>query len=176
MFHRTLAGLCVVLGMLILMPESGRGAPLPIWDKVVTKGASRFKVLPQFNDEAVLDKETGLVWERSPSASTSNWANALNTCTGSIIGTRRGWRVPTISELMSLSDPSADNPSLTAGHPFQNVSIDDNYWSSTTDPGDASRALRERFGVGGGGVILGLKTDLARHWCVRGPGGEYGTP
>lgn len=83
--------------------------------------------------------------------------------------------MPTACELTTLSGPPADNPSLTPGHPFEN-SIDDNYWSSTADPGDATRALRERFGVGGAGIIIGSKADLARRWCLRGPGGQYGTP
>jgi hypothetical protein len=149
---------------------------LPTWDKVIQKGASRFKVLKQFGGEAVFDKETGLVWEEAPASSTVNWATAEINCVTLPIGGRRGWRLPTIWELMSLSDPSADNPSLTPGHPFQNVSTTDNYWSSTTDPGDATQALRERFGVGTGGVITAAKGSLARRWCVRGPGGQYDAP
>jgi Protein of unknown function (DUF1566) len=130
----------------------------------------------KFANEAVFDKETGLVWERAPAASTVSWATAQITCVTLPIGGRRGWRLPNISELMTLSDPSADNPSLTPGNPFENISTVDNYWSSTTDPSDASSGLRERFGVGTGGVITALKSTLARRWCVRGPGGETGTP
>jgi Protein of unknown function (DUF1566) len=151
-------------------------ASLQPWDKVITKGESRFKLLKQFGNEAVLDKETGLVWERTPDSTTVNWGTAEINCVTIPIGGRRGWRLPTIWELMSLSDPSADNPSLTPGHPFDNISTVDNYWSSTTDPSDANNALRERFGVGSGGVIIGLKGSLARRWCVRGPGGQYGIP
>lgn len=95
-------------------------------------------------------------------------------CVGTVIGGRRGRRLPTSWELMTLSDPSQDNPSLPAGHPFQNGSIDDNHWSATVDPENPADALRERFGIGGGGVISGPKTDLQRRWCVRGPGGQSG--
>jgi hypothetical protein len=120
----------------------------------------------------VLDKETGLVWERTPDSTTVDWATAQINCITLPIGGRRGWRLPTISELMSISDPSADNPSLTPGNPFENISTVDNYWSATTDPGDATQGLRERFGVGSGGVILAAKASPARRWCVRGPGGQ----
>jgi hypothetical protein len=173
MLHFPLAVLVAVVSCSLVAAAPAGAAPAPTWDKVITKGAGRFKVLPQFDDEAVLDKETGLVWERTPSGGTSEWGDALKLCVGAPVGGRRGWRLPTIWELMTLSDPSVSDPSLPVGHPFVGISTVDNYWSSTTDPDNPANALRERFGIGGGGVIIGPKTDLHRRWCVRGPGGEY---
>lgn len=143
------------------------------WDKLINS-PGRFKVLTQLQSAAVLDKETGLVWERAPSSTLFAWADVQTLCVGTIIGGRRGWRAPTIWELMSLGDPSQNNPALPPGHPFENVSITVPYWSSSADPDDATRGLQEGFGSGGGGVIIAVKTNTAGRWCVRGPGGQYG--
>ncbi len=80
---------------------------------------------------AVLDRETGLVWEQSPSATTSDWPTAQYHCNNLTLGNRKGWRLPTVQELASLMDPSVlpPGPTLPSGHPF-NVegSI---FWSAT---------------------------------------------
>ncbi len=49
------------------------------WDKVIP-AAQRFVVLPAFNNDAVRDNETGLVWEQSPSTATNDWTNARFMC------------------------------------------------------------------------------------------------
>ena len=40
----------------------------------------------------VLDRETGLVWQRTPSSGTSDWAAARLACRHATTGGRRGWR------------------------------------------------------------------------------------
>src|SRR4051794_24633426 len=49
------------------------------WD-TVQPAATRFVVLPAFNNDAVLDKNTGLVWEKSPSTTPGSWFTARSTC------------------------------------------------------------------------------------------------
>ena len=57
----TILSLLWVAGLSVA--RDGRAAPLESWDDQINN-ATRFKVLPEFNNEAVLDKETELVWQR----------------------------------------------------------------------------------------------------------------
>ncbi|TMQ24102.1 MAG: DUF1566 domain-containing protein, partial [Nitrospirae bacterium] len=92
----------------------------------------RFVILPAFNSDAVLDKESGLVWEKSPQTTSTKWSVARRTCTEKNIGGQKGWRLPSLEELASLVDPSVAPPGLALppGHPFLAVQSAV-YWSST---------------------------------------------
>jgi Protein of unknown function (DUF1566) len=105
----------------------------PSWDQTLPAN-TRFIVLSNFNNEAVLDRETGLVWQRTPSNTETTWGIAVNVeCRFSAAtGGRMGWRLPSLVELQSLVDPKQSNPSLPAGHPFLGVKTVGDYWSSTT--------------------------------------------
>jgi len=146
----------------------------PSWDTVIA-GKGRFKVLKKFNDEAAFDKETGLVWQLDPSVNNFNsWIGALGGCRSLDLGTRGGWRLPSIEELRSLADPTQGAPALTAGHPFLNVAsaIGDFYWTSTRDANDAS--LANSVGFFNGALALNAKSSSQRVWCVRGGQGQEG--
>ena len=129
----------------------------------------RFIVLANFANAAVLDRETGLVWERSPSTALTTWHVAHVRCNEFVtLGSRLGWRLPTVNEFASLVDPSQSNPALPAGHPFANVQVTDYYWSATGD----SRSSNNKWVVGffdDGDVGNGRDKDVPRlAWCVRG--------
>ena len=144
----------------------------PAWDQKLQcdtlATCPRFIVLSNWNSDAVLDRETGLVWERSPSTtSTFTWEDAQTHCNQLNVGNRKGWRLPTIQELASLVDPTQSNPALPAGHPFSNVLSFVPYWSATTGATDASRAWVVLFGSGD--VVSGFPKSLTGlAWCVRG--------
>jgi hypothetical protein len=90
----------------------------PSWDQTLP-GSTRFLILANFNGEAVLDRETGLVWQRSPTSGLFSFATSSEHCLGTNTGNRFGWRLPTINELAGLFDPSAvASPPLPPGHPF----------------------------------------------------------
>ena len=110
----------------------------PIWSQK-RPAAQRFVIV--LDGAAVLDKETGLVWEKSPDTTTRAWDNgtsddAVYYCYNKTVGGRKGWRLPTVEELASLIDTTQNSPALPSGHPFLNVRSG-YYWSSTQYPGNA---------------------------------------
>jgi len=136
----------------------------PSWDQQLP-ASTRFIVLSNWGSAAVLDRETGLVWEKSPSTSTFSWLNGQSHCNELTVGNRKGWRLPTIQELASLVDPTQYNPALPSGHPF--LSVQSDYWSSTTSASNTSDAWGVGFFLGGVAFWLD-KSDSHFVWCVRG--------
>lgn len=138
----------------------------PSWDQTLPAN-TRFIVLTNFNSQAVLDRETGLVWQRSPGTDSWNWNDAHRQCNReTVIAGRRGWRLPAIQELTSLMDSTQSAPPLPPGHPFTNVQ-QTWYWSATTNASFPTFAWVGFFGFEGGADI-DTKTRGNAVWCVRG--------
>jgi hypothetical protein len=170
----------LVLGLLVApssvpaqVVANGPYYAVPSWDMTLP-AAQRFVVLANMNHEAVLDRETGLVWERAPDDTRMIWPDARRACTGRTTGGRKGWRLPSVHELASLVDPSVaatfpDDVSLPQGHPFTTSVPVAAYWSATTDAQNPDQAWFVLFNGGSG--LIGIKSvPGAGHaaWCVRG--------
>jgi hypothetical protein len=139
----------------------------PTWSQILPV-SERFQLV--MNDLAVLDKETGLVWERSPDSSQlSSWESAVEYAYRKKVAGRGGWRLPTIEELHGLIYPLS--PPFPPGHPFT-VLETQAYWSSTTSTKDPAYAWYVAFN--NGVVITGLKSSPRYVWCVRGGHGHDG--
>lgn len=135
------------------------------WNRTLPTEA-RFIVLANFNSEAVLDQDTGLVWERSPATTRIDWKAARSSCLNRVIGGQRGWRLPSIVELTSLLDPSIQDSDamLPVGHPFLN-NPSGFYWSASAD-GESSKAWH--LHLSNGHVHMASKASTFKAWCVRG--------
>ena len=141
----------------------------PAWDQKLAPVA-RFVVLTDWNNEAVLDKETGLIWERSPVKINSFlWRDALISCMNRATGARKGWRLPLVHELATLIDPSHGNPALPPGHPFLiTLPIVNVHWSATTNADNATQAWYVNFENSFVGDLGPKAGGQANAWCVRG--------
>lgn len=137
----------------------------PRWDSN-KPSVSRFTVLAEFGGAAVRDDNTGLVWEQMPT-SMAMWSEARLQCLNKsvpAVGGTRGWRLPSVTELASLIDPSLPAPFVPGS--FANVSVG-NYWSATSIVDGGSN---NRFSVSfqDGSIGTTSKTNLSYVWCVRG--------
>jgi hypothetical protein len=163
----------------------------PSWDQQLSS-STRFVVLSNWNNAAVLDRETGLVWEQSPSTvSIGARSSARDHCNELATGGRAGWRLPTIQELQSLKDPSVTDPTgisnilaLPAGNPFTNVKsqvavlppgtiASAYYWTDNVVadfPNDTWAVTFDASfsGTSGQGGLAFAGTGPTFVWCVRG--------
>ncbi len=104
---------------------------------------------PRFTDLGngiIKDNLTNLFWQKcsagqsgancaTGSAGTYTWANAKAYCAGlSLEG--KTWRLPEITELLTLTDLSRTNPAINTG--FFPATAADWYWSNTVVAGDPS--------------------------------------
>ena len=147
------------------------------WDKRIDNAGARFQVLSDFDGEAVLDKETGLVWERVPSPDVLSWAFVDDECLARFTGQRLGWRGARIEELLSLMDPLNNlTGKLPTGHPFDSGESR-TFWSSSTDnvqPASNDFGFVANFEPGGSFFSDQKIAGSHRVWCVRGGGGYDG--
>ena len=135
------------------------------------------------SDDLVLDQETGLVWQRQPSAVDRSWMEACDDCYNDRSGDKRGWRLPTAAELASLlgSEEDVDGLFTPAGNPFIDVRGDKEYWTSTLGlaPPECpyfSSMCTSAWGVhfNTGQLVVIVAEDGAGNvqyrgvWCVRG--------
>ena len=154
-----LVGAAVLAGPTQAATSNGPYYAEPAWDQKLP-AATRFIVLSDWGSAAVLDRETGLVWEQAP-PSANDWNNAHYACVFKSTGGRFGWRLPAISELSSLLDPGVGLP---LNHPFTIQSAV--YWSASTSAIGPAYGWRVIFP--NGIVSIALKNLSGQVWCVRG--------
>jgi uncharacterized protein DUF1566 len=168
------AALMVVAG--IAQGQTTANGPyyaIPSWDQQLP-AAQRFIVLSNWIDTrfpsggaAVLDRETGLIWQRRPEIPPPNqgvpFIRAPSLCFGSFTGGRGGWRLPTPEELGTLVDPKQQNPALPLGSPFQ--SIAGAFWTTDSSASASTGVIVDFFA---GFADDKPKSATLGVWCVRG--------
>ena len=142
----------------------------PAWGQTLPANV-RFVILSNFGSDAVLDRETGLVWSRRTVAPEVTESSADALCRSLGMGNRMGWRLPAIAELQSLLDlsvPVTSEPRLPVGHPFllSPLVTLQLYWASDTFPLSTGPArMRVRLDTGASGLATQNRSALL---CVRG--------
>ena len=165
------AGLSAPASAQVSTTANGPYLAMPAWSQKLT--TNRFVILANWNGEAVLDRETGLVWERAPDPTRHEWVFAHFYCNQLTVGGRKGWRLPSLAELASLIDPSVafPGPALPPGHPFSPGSSGI-HWSASTGGSGPNAAWGMSFAAGDVGNFV--RSGVFNVWCVRGGAGADG--
>jgi hypothetical protein len=117
-------------------------------------------------EEIVTDDNTGLQWQRTLSASTFTWENAIVHCENLTYGGYNDWRLPSRKELDTLVDYGRFEPAINKAY-FSDTQ-NGYYWTNTTYIGNTDRALIVDFELGFSQSRF--KTESRRAKCVRGTG------
>jgi hypothetical protein len=157
-FHLWLAKTCLAVILGLSVHGSAIAEPLSSWDKQFDSAGQRFVLLPEL--EGVLDKETQLVWEQHPSKFIVTWEIANLTCLETSHGDRFGWRLPTLTEFLSLF---VANGLLPQNHPFDPPQ---GVWTSTQTGLSPKNAWF--FHIFDGRPYEISKNSFGSAWCVRG--------
>lgn len=113
---------------------------------------------------SVVDNHTGLVWQRSISATSRLHSNAGAYCSALVLDTYDDWRLPTVPELASIVDETRFDPAIDPIVFPSTPAVQ--YWSSTPDTAVPDRVWTVDFMDG---ASLAVSTSVGMHLtrCVR---------
>ncbi len=98
----------------------------------VAAGAPNPESYTDNGDGTVTDNVTGLMWQQEVPG-TYTWEGAMAYCPKLTLANHSGWRLPSLIELVSIVDPSVQNPSINSTvFPHTPATY---FWSSTPLPG-----------------------------------------
>ncbi len=177
------ASLKVLIGKVDALSEQTRMAHDQLREDVRAHTVEHRELSPNqrwglvYGGQAILDRETGLVWKRtvaSVPAGTASWWAALEACRNDRTGGRGGWHLPSVEEITSLHpiDPVA---------PFTNIVKKDGpsspfvYWTSSREevssPQPASDQQAYWVSIKANGALevqRGRLSNPMGYFCVRG--------
>ena len=87
-------------------------------------------------DGVVTDSRTALQWQddysdNNNSIKNATWMDAIDYCETLNLGEKSDWRLPNKNELLSIVDYNRYKPSID--NVFKNTTLDNYYWSSTSN-------------------------------------------
>lgn len=126
---------------------------------------ARFVELYEFRGKAVLDTETGLVWQKGARARPTSHYAAAQFCADHTGGAgRQTWRLPTLNELRTLLQ-SAAGSDVATHHVFAAAPAP--YWSSTRMTASRSPRYFAQDLASGEISFERPSREAAGVWCVR---------
>ncbi len=135
----------------------------------------RYNIDGTAEEPIVTDHITGLGWQQNTTLGDGgvNWMDALAHCEGLSYGGSDDWRLPNVTELISIVDEKrAEAPAINPVY-FPGFDAEGGHWTSTTSRKTGTSAYIVYFGehdstLGRGGMSAVPKTVSALVLCVRG--------
>ena len=163
--------LCRILVWLAVLASASAGLSRPAFAAPAANG----RYVVDATAKTVLDKVTGLTWQREPpvtggsSGQTTGqftWADAKSYCDNLVLAGQSDWRLPKIVELRTLVRRKTTGTAIDAvAFPNTPVSGMSYYWSATPYQGGSSDAWNVNFSYGNS--FNGSVASSYRVRCVR---------
>jgi hypothetical protein len=133
----------------------------------------RYNIDGTTEEPIVTDHVTGLQWQQNTTIGSLDWKDALAYCEGLSYGGTNGWRLPDVTELISIVDEKREEAPAINPVYFPGFDDEGGHWTSTTSRITGTSAYVVYFGeqaspVGRGGMSAVAKTGEALVLCVRG--------
>ncbi|QJB55869.1 DUF1566 domain-containing protein [Pseudodesulfovibrio sp. zrk46] len=162
-------------------PINGRGKQGRKYMRYVRGNPLYGKNSFEANGSTVMDKATGLTWQKRDSGTPMNWESALSYCDNLNLGGHKDWRLPNAKELQSIVDytRSPQTSRSAAIDPKFMVSDPESYfWTSTThlDGPKPDRAVYVAFGRAMGYFAPPRSNASKRFLDVHGAGAQRSDP
>jgi hypothetical protein len=156
-------------------PETPPGSRLAVWPiphpaEALPGPMARAHSYDTSSPEVVVDRVTGLAWQRRVDAQTRSWAAASEYCACLTLAGEDNWRLPTRMEMVSIVDFTRNTPAIDP------TAFPDTppewFWTSSRRPDDPTLAWYVYFENGFSNFIE--QGTAYRVRCVRssGPGGD----
>ena len=126
-----------------------------------------FSFVPETNNKVVKDSIKNLYWQKGYE-SRKTWQEALKYCEDLTEGGYSDWRMPNISELLSIADYEKTDPAIDSDYfDMPNYSVQ-GFWSSTTAVSNNGYAQSLSFkAANAGGTLCGSGTIIVRDKSVN---------
>jgi hypothetical protein len=121
--------------------------PMPNAQVDVDAGAPNLESYTDNGDGTLTDNLTGLAWQQVAAPSPYTQPAALGYCADLSLAGHTDWRLPSVTELLSIVDTSTSNPSIDRMFLPQTLS-DYYFWSSTPYAGPSGSAWGVYFNNG----------------------------
>lgn len=147
----------------VVIPMAGDDAKIEPFAPVAKDGPpdADYTIKPPYT--TVIDNITGREWQRADNDAPRNWNAAWFYCKGLSLDGKEDWRLPSVSELISIVSYDLYNPAIN-GVAFLSTKRA-RYWSASTRADSGTYAWRVDFV--GGRTYIDSKTSEYYVRCVR---------